>query len=237
MVPGPRVVVLYEDKTSGGLHHLVRTMVTMNRSIAGRDPFEPFEAMAMKGNGNLIKGCSKFDRLRFGGIRADHVVAVIDAYEVENVVPGVPHPPVQRDDLDSFDSYCQELDRAVRGRMRDLAFGRMNTERRQEEGPRFHPLVLFWERESIFLAGADTLRETRKLELPEDRTTASGILHTRCPTYVIESAFQAATGKPYKKQVNGPQLFGDLASDFARWPTVLDRVPSLKEIVDTLVAL
>jgi len=236
-VPGPRVVVLYEDKTGGGLHHFVRTVVTTYRSLASREPIDPFKDFPLKGNANLIKACSRFDRLRFGELRADHVVAVIDAYEVEKVVPAAPQPPARREDRVSFDSYCQELNRTVREHMRDLAFGRMTPDRRQEEEPRFHPCVLFWERESIFLAGADTLRETRGLEHPEDDTTASGLIHTRCPTSVIESTFLAATGKPYKKQLNGPQLFGDLANDYARWPTILERLPSLKEIVDTLVAL
>jgi hypothetical protein len=54
---GPRVVVLYEDKTAGGLHHLVRSMVEVYRNEAGREPFAYFGSSPMKGNSKLIEEC------------------------------------------------------------------------------------------------------------------------------------------------------------------------------------
>ena len=35
---GPRVVILYEDRTSEGLHNLTRTIVTTLRAEAGGEP-------------------------------------------------------------------------------------------------------------------------------------------------------------------------------------------------------
>lgn len=238
-MPGPRVVILYEDKTGGGLHRLISVIVTTRRAEAGREPMAYFSPLAMKSNSKLIAECSSYERIRFiGPHNADHVIAVIDAYEVENVVPTAPKPlgPPHRDDQDTFSAYCLALDAAVRKHMRNLAFGSMTAEARSREEGRFHPLVLFWERESVFLAGAETLNETRSLGLSEDRTSLLGIQQTRCPTGVIKAAWLARSGQAYSKQINGPQLFGDLASDYARWPLILDRLPCLKEIVETIVA-
>jgi len=108
--------------------------------------------------------------------------------------------------------------------------------RTQEEG-RFHPLVLFWERESVFLAGGEILRDTRGLVLPETRTTLAGIQQARCPTGIVKAVWAARSGQSYSKQINGPELFRDLAKASEDWPTLLDRLPSLREVVDTLVAL
>ena len=124
-MPGPRVVVLYEDKTGGGLHRLISVIVTTRRAEAGREPFAYFRDLAMKSNSKLIVECSSYERMRFfGPHHADHVMAVIDAYEVENVVPDAPKPlePVHRSDIETFAEYCAKLDSAVTEHMRKLAF-------------------------------------------------------------------------------------------------------------------
>ena len=239
-MPGSRVVILYEDKTGGGLHSLVRVIVTTRRAEVGREPLAYLYPLAMKSNTKLIAECSSYERMRFvGPHHADHVVAVIDAYEVENVVRSAPKPigPPDRDDPAAFAAYCSELDFKVREHMRGLAFASMTAEVRGREEARFHPIVLFWERESVFLAGGEILNETRGLALPPDRTSLEGIQQTRCPTTVVKEAWVARTGLAYSKQINGPQLFGDLARNYPRWSTVLDKLPSLREIVDTLVSL
>ena len=80
--------------------------------------------------------------------------------------------------------------------------------------------------------------KARGLDLPEsaDRPRR-GIARARCPTTVIEEAWNARYRQKYSKQINGPRLFGDLANDHARWPSLLERLPCLGEIVRTLVAL
>jgi hypothetical protein len=242
IVPGPRVVILYEDRTAGGLHHLIWRMVAVNRGQQDREPFSYFGSLPMKANAKLIAECRAYERMRFfRPHRADHVFAVIDGYEVENVVPSVPRPPppAQRGDLTLFDQYCLNLSAAVRSHMSDLAFAKMTPERREQETLRFHPHVLFWERESVLLAGGDVLRSTRGLNLPEDKLTATGILLTRHPTPLIEDAWaQCFPDDPhYSKADDGPQLFNDLVDHQEHWPTLLNRLPSLKEIVDELTAL
>lgn len=239
-MPGPRVVILYEDKTAGGLHELVSKIVKTRRAEQGREPLAYLHGSAQKSNSKLIVECSSFERMRFfGPHRADHVLAVIDAYEVENVVPAVPKPlgPPHRDDPAAFDRYCQDLDGEVREHMRRLAFAKMTEEVKTREVARFHPCVLFWERESVFLAGSEILHRSRGLDLPGAKTTPIGIRQTRCPTAVVEQAWAAKPGRVYKKQINGPELFRDLAKASEDWPTLLDRLPSLREVVDTLVAL
>jgi hypothetical protein len=239
-VPGPRVLVLYEDKTGGGLHRLISVIVTTRRAEAGREPLAYFRDLAMKSNNKLIAECSSYERMRFfGPHRADHVMAVIDAYEVENVVPAAPKPlePVDRGDYENFAEYCRELEEAVTLHMQKLAFSSMTDDVRSRELGYFHPRVLFWERESVFLAGGEILKETRGLELPETKLSIEGIQRVRCPTSIIKAAWAAKSGRSYSKQINGPQLFGDLADAYDRWPMILDRLPCLKEIVDTLVAL
>ena len=241
---GPRVVVLYEDKTAGGLHHLVRTIVEVYRNEAGREPFAYFHALPMKGNSKLVAECSSYERLRFfGPHRAEFVMAVIDAYEVEKVVAGIPPPPrrdpVRTDWVESFRQYCKELEISVREHLRNRAFAQMTPERRIAEESRFFPRVLFWERESIFLAAGEILRETRGLELPEDAITEVGLLTTRCPTGVLKDAWVRRPGsrQPYAKQIDGPRLFGDLVNRYTEWPGILERLPSFQDIIHTLVEI
>jgi hypothetical protein len=123
--------------------------------------------------------------------------------------------------------------------MSDLAFAKMTPERREQEMLRFHPHVLFWERESVLLAGGEILRATRGLDLPEDRLSATGILRTRHPTPLIEAAWaQCFPDDPrYSKADDGPQLFGDLVAHQEQWPTLLDRISCLRELVDELTAV
>lgn len=241
-MPGPRVVILYEDKTAGGLHHLIKRMVAVRRGEQNRDPFASFHSLPMKANAKLIAECRAYERMRFfGPHRADHVFAVIDGYEVENVVPTAPRPPspAQRGDLTLFDQYCLDLTAAVRSHVSDLAFAKMTPERREQETLRFHPHVLFWERESVLLAGGEILRLTPGLNLPEDKLSATGILLTRHPTPLIESAWahRFPHDPHYSKADDGPQLFSNLVDHQDQWPTLLDRIPCLREIVDELTAL
>jgi hypothetical protein len=198
----------------------------------------------MKGNSKLLEQCANYERLRcFGPHRADYVMAVIDAYEVEKVVSEAPSPPPRDrnrfDSIRSFRRYCRELENAVHDHLRNLAFARMTAERRKEEESRFFPRVLFWERESIFLAGSEVLRESRGLEFPGDTVTDLGLWLTRCPTGVLKEAWVRRPGcrQPHAKQVDGPRLFGDLVSRYAQWPEILRRLPSLRDIIDTLVRL
>src|SRR5262245_33421629 len=109
---GPRIAILYEDKTAGGLHKLVSAMVQQERRRSGREPFAYFKDLPMKGNSKLVAECRNFERIRFvGPHHADYVFAVIDGYEVENVISGAPrprHPKASGEDA-AFDSYCKEL--------------------------------------------------------------------------------------------------------------------------------
>ncbi len=99
------------------------------RNEAGREPFSYFGALPMKGNSKLIAECSSYERLRFfGPHRADYVMAVIDAYEVEKVVPEAPAPPLRdtnrTDSVEAFRQYCDKLATAVRESMRSRALRR-----------------------------------------------------------------------------------------------------------------
>ncbi len=209
-MPGPRVVVLYEDKTAGGLHHLVRTIVQVHRSEVGREPLAYFGSLPMKGNSKLVAECSNYERMRFfGPHRADYVMVVIDAYEVEKAVRNAPAPPPSNpnrpDAFESFRQYTHQLEAAVRDQLRNLALATMTPERRQEEESHFFPQVLFWERESIFLAASEILKETRGLEFPDEAVSEEGILRTRCPTGVLKDTWLRRPGRPqpYSKQVEG----------------------------------
>jgi hypothetical protein len=226
-VTPPRVVVLYEDKTAGGLHKLVSRMVQETRA----EPLWYFRSLPMKGNGKLVKACGDFERMRFfEPHRADHVFAVIDAYEVEKVVPKAPKPrPPKPGDDPTFEAYARELEREVCAHLREVA--------KAPNDSSFHPIVLFWERESVFLAGREVLARTHSLELPAAVSTSSGVLRTRHPTKVIEEAWEKAYGQPYSKAVNGPPLFDTLAEHRTIWPTLLAAVPCLKELVESLAAL
>jgi hypothetical protein len=242
IVPGPRVVILYEDKTAGGLHHLISRMVEVRRGAQNRDRFSYFQPLPMKANAKLIEACRTFERMRFfGPHRADHVFAVIDGYEVENVVPSAPQPPTpgQRKSSTRFEQYCRSLSAAVRSHLSDLALEKMTPERRGQEVLRFHPHVLLWERESVLLAGGDILGSTSGLALPADQLSAAGILRTRHPTPLIEAAWaRRFPGDPgYSKADDGPRLFGHLADHQEQWPTLLDRIPCLRDIVDELAVL
>jgi hypothetical protein len=107
------------------------------------------------------------------------------------------------------------------------------------EESHFFPRVLFWERESIFLAGSAILRETRGLEFPTDAVTEVGIMLTRCPTGVLKNSWLTRPGcrQPYAKQIDGPRLFGDLVSRYTEWPQILGRLPSFHDIINTLVGI
>ncbi len=223
----PRVVILYEDKTFGGLHKLVSRMVRRARV----EPLWYLQALPMKGNSKLVKACADFARIRFHGPhRADHVFAVIDAYEVEKVVPKAPKPrPPKAGDDPAFEEYTRELDREVCAHLRAVAGA--------PGDPSFHPLVLFWERESVFLAGRDALAKTHRLDLPATLSTPGGVLRTRHPTKEIEQAWQKAHGQPYSKSLSGPQLFDALAEHDEVWPALRGAVPCLNELVQTLTEL
>lgn len=227
----PRVVVLYEDKTAGGLHKLVGRMVQSRRADRQAEPLRYLQALPMKGNGKLVKECGSFELMRFRKPhRADHVFAVIDAYEVEKVVPGAPAPrPPKPGDDPGFEAYTRELDRTVCAHLRAVANALSD--------PSFHPIVLFWERESVFLAGREVLARTHHLEVPAEVSTPGGVLRTRHPTKEVEKAWQKAREQPYSKSVNGPQLFDALAEHREAWPALLAAVPCLRELVESLVDL
>jgi hypothetical protein len=231
---GPRVVVLYEDKTGGGLHNLVRLMVELRRADEGRAPISHFKPLAMKGNTQLISECSNYQRIRrYHPHKACHVVAVIDAYNVENAA-GLASPAWERGDPASYREQCVKFDRAIRAVLYNRAFGGMSETEQSEERNHFHPIVLFWERESIFLAGGEILKKSKNLDFQAELLTASGVMDTHCPTRIVEEAWRVRFKAAYKKQVDGPRLFGDISNNIDRWPTVLERMPSLREIVDTI---
>jgi hypothetical protein len=235
----PRVVILYEDKTAGGLHDLISAMVHQRRAAENRPRLDHFEPIPKKGNANLLKGCKDYSRIRFHGPHhADHVMAVIDAYQVEDAVTGIPVlKPATLSDWESLQEHCDLLEQRVCAYMKELAFASMDEKSRTLESERFHPRVLFWECESIFLAGSETLRETRGLRLPEDKVDSRGILRTRSPTAIIKEAWKSHSSFGYSKANSGPLLFADLRRDKPRWPTLLERIPCLSKIIDTLVNL
>lgn len=238
---GPRVAILYEDKTAGGLHRLVSAMVQHQRRRSGREPFAYFKDLPMKGNSKLVAECSSFQRMRFfAPHRADHVFAVIDGYEVENAIDSAPRPrqPAASGENAAFDAYCKELDTAVCRRLRELAMAPFTPQQtRLDEEQRFHPFVLFWERESIFLAGRETLHRARGIHFPEHYATPEAVHRTRHPTKMIENAWKECKSGKYSKAIDGPNLFGALAADHAGWPQLLAAVPCLKHLVDTLANL
>jgi hypothetical protein len=235
----PRIVLLYEDKTAGGIHRLLEAIVTARRNAEGLHPFPYFKALPMKGNSLLLKSCEDFERIRFfGPHRADHVFALIDAYEVEKVVPNTPPPmTAPNEPSDVFVQYTQALEARVREHMCSLALGKMTDEKRAQEAERFHPCVIFWELESLFLAGAETLQRKMNLVFPEDRKTTEGIFYTRHPTKIVEEAWRAATQQNYSKANTGFSLFDALLNNSEAWPTMLERLPSFARVIDTLLDL
>jgi hypothetical protein len=164
------------------------------------------------------------------------VFVVIDAFEVEGIVPGALAPPVAGADPETFEQYCVALESAVKAHLRELALSRLAPERRSAEEARFHPHVLFWERESVILAGADTLAGEYGLVLPEDKVTPEGLRRTRNPSRVMADVYRARGGK-YHKAIDGPRLLGAIARDYVRWPRLLNRLPGLDAIIRDLVEL
>jgi hypothetical protein len=238
---GPRVVVLYEDKTGGGLHKLVEAMVKARRSDEGREPLAYFKPLAMKGNTKLVAECSQYQKMRFRAPhRADQVVAVIDAYRVEDAVKlsRKVNWTITSGDMDRHREQCRELDEEVRRFLVARALEGLTAERKEEEESCFHPIVLFWERESIFLAGGEILERTEGLRFPPEAVTGDGVMTTRCPTTIVDGAWKATfgVGNPYKKQIDGPKLFEHLRKARDCWETLRERVPSLREIIEVIAA-
>jgi hypothetical protein len=235
----PRIVLLYEDKTVGGIHRLLEAIVTARRNAEGLHPFPYFKALPMKGNSLLVKSCEDFEKFRFyQPYKADHIFALIDAYEVEKVVPNAPPPMTALNSpSEGFVQYTRELEARVREHMCSLAFGKMTDEKRTQEEARFHPSVIFWELESIFLAGAETLQREMGLVFPEERRTTEGILYTRHPTKIVEEAWRAANQQSYSKANTGFRLFDALLHDSEAWPAMLERLPSFARVIDELLEL
>ena len=235
----PRIVLLYEDKTAGGIHRLLETIVTARRNEERLPPFLYFKSMPMKGNSLLLKSCEDFERIRyFGPHRADHVFALIDAYEVEKVVPSAPPPmSAPKGSSEVFAQYAQALEARVREHMCSLALGKMTAEKRAQEELRFHPCVIFWELESLFLAGAETLERSMGLVFPEEKRTAEGIFQTRHPTKIMEEVWRAAKQQSYSKANTGFALFDALRKEPEAWPGLLERLPSFARLIDELMAL
>lgn len=241
-MPGPRVVLLYEDKTGGGLHSLVSAMMNARRSAEGREPLAYFKALAMKGNTKLVAECSQYQNMRFRGPhKADHVVVVIDAYRVEDAVrlSRSMNWAITSGNLDQHREQCRELDEEVCRLLRARAFEGLTAESKEAEESRFHPIVLFWERESIFLAGGEALERAEGLRFAPDSMTNDGVLTIRCPTATVDKAWREkkVAGNPYKKQIDGPRLFDHLRKARDGWDTLTERIPTLLEIVDILASL
>lgn len=237
-MPGPRVVVFYEDATVGGLHGLVRDIATERRRTKRRPAFPYFQAYSRKNNAKLVRDCDTFAKVRFAAPhRADHVFAVIDAYRVEGVVPGVPSAPRPGVPEDEFQQYCDALRSAVTGHLMARAMSDVGSNRQKEEATRFHPHVLFWERETVVLAGAETLARSHALTFPDEMVSRAALVRRRNPASAVEQTFREQRDETYQKAIDGPDLLGRIAEDRDRWDEVLDRVPSLGAIVEDLVAL
>jgi len=231
-------VLFYEDATGGGLHSLVRAMARSRRKSEKRPPFSYFKDYPRKGNARLVRDCATFPLVRFRAPhRADHVFAVIDAYEVEKVIPKAPAPPAPDTADGPFGTYCTALHDAVVKHLQEQAMGDLSEKQRTDELPRFHPHVLFWERESVILAGAASLGKAGGPNFEPEATSPRALLRRRNPAAFIDRAFRDQAKGKYQKSIDGPELLGLIEADSDGWETVLERVPSLRELVEDLAAI
>jgi hypothetical protein len=238
-VPKLRVVILYEDRLADDLHRLIVAMAHQRRVELGRgEPWPRFDARPMKGNSKLIKACGDFQTLRYTASQGkyDHVFAMIDAYKIEKVVNKVPRPPPLTANSEHHQSYRDQLNDNVIAHMKQQAFaGLSNPKELERESTTFHPHVLFWEAESILLAGTEFLREKASLEI-SGISSYDELVLVRHPYNVLADTWLAAKGKTYRK-TDGAILFKALVDHPHHWPAILDRLPSLALMIEELATL
>ena len=88
IVPGPRVVILYEDKTAGGLHHLISRMVEVRRGELNRDRLSYFHPLPMKANAKLTALEWRFSQER-GGAPAGRPSSTIRRVGSDSISGGI----------------------------------------------------------------------------------------------------------------------------------------------------
>lgn len=238
-MPELRVVILYEDRLADDLHRLIVAMARQRRAELGRrEPWPRFDARPMKGNSKLIKACGDFQILRHRLPRGkyDHVFVMVDAYEIEKIVSSAPHPPPMTANSEHHQRYRDQLNNDVIAHIKQQAFASSwNQEELARESATFHPHLLFWEAESILLAGTEFLREKASLEI-SGISSHDELVLVRHPYNVLADTWLAAKGKTYRK-TDGAILFKDLVDHPHHWPAILDRLPSLALMIEELATL
>ncbi len=229
--------MFYEDATAGGLHELVSAVTAARRRELSKPPLAYLRAYPRKGNAKLVRDCATFAEVRFRQPhRADHVFAVIDAYRVEDVVPGVPPPPRPGANEAAFARYCATLRAAVTTQSPWTRDGRARpAATRGRGGPVPSACAVLGARDRHAGRRGDAPPNTWA-RVPRRRGLRA---HARPPTkpHVGPPAGVPRPWRELHKAIDGPDLLARIAADVQRWGAVLDRVPSLRAIVDDLVDL
>ena len=236
-----KVLVVGEDRTGGGLQQFIQNAVIAERATKEKPPLVFPAADSRLGrsqsNSELVRDCGKYGLFRTatkwtsaaGGSEDcfDHVYYVVDARGAWQLV-GMPEPAKDEKDLAN---YLKKLRVALESKMEQSArkydgYNEQATWDGVKDG--FHPHVLVWERESLILPVLD------KLGLGNEKHDS---LTTRKAAEVVDRLTRSLKGGKYDKATNGRALLGRIATQDDLWNSVLNAVPSVKSIVDALVAL
>lgn len=222
-----RVNVLCEDRTGTGLARVIESAANHRRASQNRAPlwFPPRPGTVLN-NQKLLEQCARYERLRFNSKpRFDHVVYVIDAWRVWDL-RDIDHPAPRRNE--ALDPYLEALTGNVTAAMERRARGQRSDEEWAKISTGSHPHVLVWERESLMLPVS---AELGLGPAPEDSQ------FERHPAKWLEKRHRAHKGGKYEKAIHGPAYLGAIAGTPMLCERVLAAVPSLRNLVDDLVAL
>jgi hypothetical protein len=220
-----RVHLITEDRTGGGLDDVIRACAQARRAQEGKEPlwFPRFKGN-VDGASQLLKECEKYELFRYHyNPRFDHVFYMLDArnaWRLPQLAVSAPTPPLE----ESLPGFIQR----VKDGMVGLARGSRSAETWAGLARGFHPHVLVWERESLILPVAD------RLGLGE---AVPDVYGNRQAAELVDEKFRPVRRLKYSKATHGTELLGRIARDPLLRATVLDSNPSLRDIIEELVAL
>jgi hypothetical protein len=222
-----RVKMLCEDRTGGGLFQVIEKSTQAARNAVGKAPLRFTPGGTIESNTRLLAQCAKYAWYRFQtDPPCDHVVYVIDALRLWDVPAiGIQAPlPNER-----IGPYLDKLAVKARTEMTRIARGTDPEDSWLRISDGFHAHILVWERESLMLPVSEALGLG---PLPPDPQSE------RYAARWVEDRHRAhRRGQAYVKSVQGPKFLERIANNQSLRDRVLAQVPSLRTIVDSLVAL
>jgi len=224
----PKVHILSEDRTGGGLQKVIAAAVKAKRTKLGKPPLDfPGTPGHVAGNTKLLQQCTKYDRFLYHyKPQFNHVVFVMDARNAWDVSSLKLSPPPVGGPL--VEGYLDKLTLAIRDEMTRLARGERTPEQWKDIQAGFHPHVLVWERESLILAAAnhiglgDAIKDVYAIKRAYER--------------VVE-LYQARHRRKYDKATDGQPCLQQVIDNPVALAQVVESNPSLQAIVDDLAAI